>query len=241
MTIEWNKVTWYSKLGALILFVIVVPFLTFYIGREYERIFAFSKAIIPLFANNKAVQSEEAPFVPRATIPVYSNDEVIQSQKSKFTVGLNIEGIDPYDIAYAPVPQLDAQTPTTSPLTDSETGSISLFSGRRFDLGSKEFAYFIDKDMIGYARMGGIPTAITLQSMKSGGTGYFPSLVLYQSDKNLSPKIVAVAPIMGDRITIRKLDISDDHISLTYISWAESKVETANFVFKDGQLHDQSL
>ncbi|MEI8061920.1 MAG: hypothetical protein WCG97_01325 [bacterium] len=37
MTIKFNKVTWYSKLAALILFILVVPTLTFYIGREYER------------------------------------------------------------------------------------------------------------------------------------------------------------------------------------------------------------
>ena len=34
--IEWNKVTWYSRLGALILFLGVVPALTFYIGMQYQ-------------------------------------------------------------------------------------------------------------------------------------------------------------------------------------------------------------
>ncbi len=37
MQIEFNKVTWYSKWGALILFLIVLPVLTFYIGREYQK------------------------------------------------------------------------------------------------------------------------------------------------------------------------------------------------------------
>lgn len=37
MQIEFNKVTWYSKWGALILFLIVLPILTFYIGREYQK------------------------------------------------------------------------------------------------------------------------------------------------------------------------------------------------------------
>jgi hypothetical protein len=36
MSIKFNEVTWYSKLGAVILFLLVVPILTFYIGREYE-------------------------------------------------------------------------------------------------------------------------------------------------------------------------------------------------------------
>ncbi len=37
MIIEWNKVTWYSKLGAVILFILIVPILTFIIGREYQK------------------------------------------------------------------------------------------------------------------------------------------------------------------------------------------------------------
>lgn len=37
MIIEWNKVTWYSKLGALIVFIVVIPFLTFVIKNEYEK------------------------------------------------------------------------------------------------------------------------------------------------------------------------------------------------------------
>lgn len=34
--IKWNEVTWYSRLGALILFLAVVPALCFYIGTQYE-------------------------------------------------------------------------------------------------------------------------------------------------------------------------------------------------------------
>ncbi len=37
MKIEWNKVTWYSKLGAILLFIFVVPIVTFYIGTQYEK------------------------------------------------------------------------------------------------------------------------------------------------------------------------------------------------------------
>jgi hypothetical protein len=35
--IKWNKVTWYSKLGAVILFIGIVPTLTFYIGTQYQK------------------------------------------------------------------------------------------------------------------------------------------------------------------------------------------------------------
>ncbi len=34
---QWNQVTWYSRLGAIILFVGVIPALCFYIGMQYER------------------------------------------------------------------------------------------------------------------------------------------------------------------------------------------------------------
>mgnify|MGYP001560749866 CR=1 FL=1 len=36
MTIEWNEVTWYSKLLALVLFV-ALPFIGFYFGVKYEK------------------------------------------------------------------------------------------------------------------------------------------------------------------------------------------------------------
>jgi hypothetical protein len=35
--IKWNEVTWYSRFGAIILFVGIIPTLAFYIGTEYEK------------------------------------------------------------------------------------------------------------------------------------------------------------------------------------------------------------
>src|SRR6185295_18676352 len=49
--IEWNKVTWYSKLGAIMLFIGVVPALTFYIGMQYQAVKDIQTAVpvsIPL-------------------------------------------------------------------------------------------------------------------------------------------------------------------------------------------------
>ncbi|MCC2630830.1 MAG: nitrite reductase, partial [Candidatus Paceibacter sp.] len=37
MNIEFNKVTWYSKLAAVILFIFVIPWWTFYIGMRYQE------------------------------------------------------------------------------------------------------------------------------------------------------------------------------------------------------------
>lgn len=38
MQIQWNKVTWYSKLAAIIVFILIVPLLTFYIGMRYQEV-----------------------------------------------------------------------------------------------------------------------------------------------------------------------------------------------------------
>ncbi len=51
MKIEWTKVTWYSKLLAVILFLSIIPSLTFYIGRQYE----ITSASYSALAENQSV------------------------------------------------------------------------------------------------------------------------------------------------------------------------------------------
>jgi len=46
MNIKWNEVTWYSRLLAILLFLFVVPYLTFYIGREYQKTFEVNADIL---------------------------------------------------------------------------------------------------------------------------------------------------------------------------------------------------
>lgn len=36
--IKFNEVTWYSKIAAVILFIILIPMLTFYIGMQYQMV-----------------------------------------------------------------------------------------------------------------------------------------------------------------------------------------------------------
>lgn len=38
MDIPWNEVTWYSRLGALVLFLVIVPILAFVIGEKYQEV-----------------------------------------------------------------------------------------------------------------------------------------------------------------------------------------------------------
>lgn len=45
MKVEWNKVTWYSKFGAVLLFLIVLPALAFYIGTQYEQVVSITSSV----------------------------------------------------------------------------------------------------------------------------------------------------------------------------------------------------
>lgn len=55
MKIEFNKVTWYSKLAAAVVLLIGVPVLTFYIGRKYEEVMILDSmrvvAVVPHVTN----------------------------------------------------------------------------------------------------------------------------------------------------------------------------------------------
>ena len=67
MSIQWNHVTWYSKLGALILFIIVVPAITFIIGKEYQKtIDVLEQSELSDFKETKEVwnQSNNASVAP---------------------------------------------------------------------------------------------------------------------------------------------------------------------------------
>lgn len=35
--IEWNRVTWYSRVLALVIFLGLIPVISFYIGGEYQK------------------------------------------------------------------------------------------------------------------------------------------------------------------------------------------------------------
>ena len=37
MKIKFNEVTWYSKLAAVIMFILVIPALTFYLGMKVQE------------------------------------------------------------------------------------------------------------------------------------------------------------------------------------------------------------
>jgi hypothetical protein len=69
MNIKWNKVTWYSKAGAVILFLIVVPAITFKIGREFESTIQVTNLSVP----------EEISYVARNNQQTNSNVAAISN------------------------------------------------------------------------------------------------------------------------------------------------------------------
>ncbi|MDO8594345.1 MAG: hypothetical protein Q7R93_02415 [bacterium] len=158
--------------------------------------------------------------------------------------GIDMIGIDPFSLAGAPVPSLNGEyngVSTTSPSTD-ENGDILRFSNYHFDfskgiIGCGSPGAFDDLGVLGYALMGGVPTAVTIVNERVCGTGYFPHVVLYQAKGEYAqPTIVDVMGIIGDRIEIHYLNIRPDHISLTYTSWGEEKSTTVNLEYLGGRL-----
>ncbi len=95
--IRWNEVTWYSKLGAIVLFVGVVPALSFYIGTQYQAVLdakpsvsdstAVSKPAItslPGMALHKGgdFQTTNYAITPDGALSYYHADEKGEVQKA---------------------------------------------------------------------------------------------------------------------------------------------------------------
>ena len=56
MKIEFNTVTWYSKLAAVIFFIGVLPVLSFYIGKQYGEVISLSQTPIYTAPNPKVIE-----------------------------------------------------------------------------------------------------------------------------------------------------------------------------------------
>lgn len=71
MKIVFNEVTWYSKLAAVILFIGIVPILTFYIGKQYGEVMVLS---------NQPVYSSSEP----AIISIVPSPQVLNTKDIRF-------------------------------------------------------------------------------------------------------------------------------------------------------------
>ncbi len=64
--IVWNKVTWYSWWGAVLFFLLILPSLTFYIGRYYE-------GTLTLIAQADSTSSYLSSYLPQKRVKTHRN------------------------------------------------------------------------------------------------------------------------------------------------------------------------
>ena len=89
--IEWNKVTWYSRLISLVVFLLVLPLLTFYIGIQYEKTDSESREIpeqnsyIPHNLNTRVKVSRvlSDSDIMRGVIKVFEQEDKIKVVEEK--------------------------------------------------------------------------------------------------------------------------------------------------------------
>jgi hypothetical protein len=81
--IIWNKVTWYSKLAAAVLFIVGLPILTFYIGMQYQA----TLTIVKESHNTPMMESENKPIFNKASDQIVSADDRV----SEITDSLDVK------------------------------------------------------------------------------------------------------------------------------------------------------
>jgi hypothetical protein len=74
MKIQWNKVTWYSKLGAVIVFLFVIPFISFQIGRKYEQVQMSIDTELSTLSPNKTADTDDQE-IDNALFALIGKDE----------------------------------------------------------------------------------------------------------------------------------------------------------------------
>ncbi len=89
MTIKFNEVTWYSKLGAVVLFLLVVPVLTFYIGMKYQE------TAMVLNSTPRTIEINTSGSVSKNATPSASSSSILveTSDIDIFTASIRSENI----------------------------------------------------------------------------------------------------------------------------------------------------
>lgn len=87
MTIKWNKVTWYSKAIAGVLFV-VLPFVGFYLGIQYGKMVELTNS--SFLSTAALVQPPDAETSPDALIPYYADPSEWQTDANNTDGGFSI-------------------------------------------------------------------------------------------------------------------------------------------------------
>ncbi len=88
MPIQFNQVTWYSKLCAVILFLLVVPILTFYMGMRYEETISMVSSVDSLSSNKSEIQvTTPNP----ASLDILNNTYIIDEKVMRFKDGVSYD------------------------------------------------------------------------------------------------------------------------------------------------------
>jgi hypothetical protein len=99
--IKFNEVTWYSKLAAAILFLVIVPFLAFYIGTQYQEAKSLnaivdpSQGAAPVSAEKS--KSKDAREVGILVLTALKNKDYVALANLTSVEGLTVS-LDPYNI-----------------------------------------------------------------------------------------------------------------------------------------------
>ena len=81
MKIEFNKVTWYSKLLALVVFLVLVPCLSFYIGEQYQIFKSQNTMSINYF--DYSLMHPQIQDTIHAVVPVLADIKVTSNDNGK--------------------------------------------------------------------------------------------------------------------------------------------------------------
>lgn len=76
MTVEWNTITWYSRLAAIVFFVGILPVLNFYIGVQYQQ----TTAALERSAEAQ-LDMHICPTLPLKSMSVYGTSTPVTTQE----------------------------------------------------------------------------------------------------------------------------------------------------------------
>ena len=76
--IKWNEITWYSRLGAIVLFIGVVPTLSFYLGVQYQAVIAIQQSQITTISPIKVTATSST----ETTRPAVSDLDTTSSEQT---------------------------------------------------------------------------------------------------------------------------------------------------------------
>lgn len=86
MKVEWNKVTWYSRLLALVMFI-SLPFIGFCLGVQYQKNLNFQEEAIPTKMYSNPCRAGETALFQGASFSACTKSMMTQSKNSSTNSG----------------------------------------------------------------------------------------------------------------------------------------------------------